>query len=68
MLGYLLWDLVEGKCEQTWIRELRECLVLNQKVARRFLDQLMTAGFVPRLSRDIWRIVLAAPPKWPRTS
>jgi|GEM_PF-4752517 len=68
MLGYLLWDLVERASERTWIRELRECLVQNQKVARRFLDQLMVAGVLSRHSRDAWRIILAAPPEWPRTS
>ncbi len=60
--------LVERMSEQFWIRELRERLVHDQKVARRFLDHLMTAGFVPRRSQDIWRIILAAPRKWPRTS
>jgi hypothetical protein len=68
MLGYVQWDLVEHMSEQFWIRELRECLVHDQKVARRFLDQLMTVGFVPPRSRDLWRIIIAAPPKWPRTS
>jgi hypothetical protein len=68
MLGYLLWDLVERRSERAWIQELRECLAQNQKVARRFLDQLMVAGVLPRHGRDVWRLILAAPPKWPRTS
>jgi hypothetical protein len=68
MLGYLLWDLVERSSERAWIRELRECLAQNQKVARRFLDQLMVDGLLPPHSRDVWRLILAAPPKWPRTS
>ena len=68
MLGYRLWDLVERESERTWIRELKECLVQNQKVACHFLDRLMVAGVLPLRSRDLWRIILAAPPKWPRTS
>jgi len=68
MLGYLLWDLVERSSERAWIRELRECLVQNQKVARRFVDQLTVAGVLPLCCRDVWRIILAAPPNWPRTS
>jgi hypothetical protein len=68
MFGEPKWELLEGTTEQPWIRLLRDCLAQNQQAARRYLGHLMMAGLVSPLNRDLWRLILVAPPKWPRTS
>ena len=61
-------ELIEVVSEQPWIRVLLDCLVQNQKAARRFFGELKSAGFIPEGSSDTWRIILVAPPEWPRNS
>jgi hypothetical protein len=61
------WKLIEGTPEEPWIGALQDCQGQNQEVSKRLLVRLVREGYVRRRKVDLWRIILAASPEWPRT-
>jgi predicted transcriptional regulator len=61
----LIW--LQRADRSTPVGSLLECLDREQKLARRSLESMVTAGMIPRRDRGVWWVILSAPPGWPRT-